>query len=303
MSRVAAAVATAICLTLCAPSIGAQSDLDQFMQRVVSRRDDNWKKLQQYILDERESFEMRGQSGAPIWGDQRDYTWFIRDGFFVRSPVRANGVALPEADRRKYEEDFLKEERQRDDRARARGGQPPPDAPTDLNSLIQQTRAPRFVSSAYFLRFQFDAGKYALVGREPLEGRTVYRVEYYPSNLFRQDRRGPGRLGENPVDTETRRLLNKVAVVTLWIDPSSAQILRYTFDNVALDFLPAQWLIHVEDVTATMTMGEMFPDVWLPRDVSINVGAAFAVGEITVQYHLAYSNYRRAEATSTLRTP
>ena len=32
----------------------AESDLDAFMQQVLAHRDDNWKKLQQYILDERE---------------------------------------------------------------------------------------------------------------------------------------------------------------------------------------------------------------------------------------------------------
>src|SRR5262249_50943911 len=150
----------------------------------------------------------------------------------------------------------------------------------DLSGLIQQVRAPRFVSSAYFLRFQFDEGRYALAGKESMEGREVYRIEYYPSKLFPQNRRGPGRLGSNPVDEETRRLLNKVAVVTMWLDPATTQILKYTFDNIALDFLPAQWLIRVNTVTASMTMSEPFPEIWLPRDVGVNVGVTFATGDV-----------------------
>jgi len=70
----------------------AQSDLDAFMQQVLEQRDSNWKKLQQYVLDEREQIDLRGPSGRPLWGDRRDYTWYIRDGFFVRSPVKVNGA-------------------------------------------------------------------------------------------------------------------------------------------------------------------------------------------------------------------
>ena len=53
------------------------------MQQVLARRDDNWKKLQQYILDEQERAELRGPGGALVWGEKRDYTWYVRDGYFV----------------------------------------------------------------------------------------------------------------------------------------------------------------------------------------------------------------------------
>src|SRR5688572_25675562 len=35
-------------------SAAPQTDLDAFMARVLARRDDNWKKQQQYVLEERE---------------------------------------------------------------------------------------------------------------------------------------------------------------------------------------------------------------------------------------------------------
>ena len=88
----------------------AETDLDAFMRQVLARRDDNWKKLQQYILDEREQIELRGPNLQPIWGERREYTWYIRDGLFVRSPVRFNGVEIGEAERRKYEAEFLQTE-------------------------------------------------------------------------------------------------------------------------------------------------------------------------------------------------
>ena len=71
------------------------------------------------------------------------------------------------------------------------------DAPTNVDGLIRQTRQPQFISSSYFLRFKFDEGTYALVGREKFEGRDVLRVEYYPTKLFSDDRRGRGAAATN----------------------------------------------------------------------------------------------------------
>src|SRR5882724_11162794 len=118
----AAILLAGACLLLCpaAAPVGAQSDLDAFMQEVLARRDDNWKKLQQYILDEREAIELRGPAHSPLWGERRDYTWYLRDGFFVRSPVKFNGVTIGEADRVKYERDYLRRVQERDQR-RGRG--------------------------------------------------------------------------------------------------------------------------------------------------------------------------------------
>src|SRR5207253_1739067 len=84
-------------------SLSAQSDLDDLMSQVLSRRDDNWKKLQQYVLDERERFELSGLDGVRIFGLDREYSWFPRDGIFVRSPIRADGVAITDSERRKEE--------------------------------------------------------------------------------------------------------------------------------------------------------------------------------------------------------
>src|SRR6478672_11921300 len=102
-------------------AVPAENDLDALMKQVVSRRDDNWKKLQQYVFDEREQLELRGPNRVPVWGERREYTWYIRDGFFVRSPTKFNGVTIGEAERLKFEADFLRQAQERDRRA-ARGG-------------------------------------------------------------------------------------------------------------------------------------------------------------------------------------
>ena len=61
--------------------------------------------------------------------------------------------------------------------------QPKPAAaepPADVDGLLKLTREPQFVSAAYFLRFKFEPGRYALAGREPFEGRTVLRDRGLP---------------------------------------------------------------------------------------------------------------------------
>src|SRR3954453_1169825 len=285
--RMTRALIVAVALLALAPAApSAQTDLDAFMRQVVARRDDNWKRLQQYILDERKTIELRGINRLPIWGEKREYTWFIRDGFFVRSPVKFNGAAVPEAERRKFEADYLARQKRRDSRARDQADASSDVAPAevgDVGGLIQQTRQPQFVSSAYFLRFKFEEGKYALVGRETLDGRDVLRVEYYPSKLYSDDQRrreAKSHDPQDPWDAEMQRLLNKVALVTLWVEPAAHQIVKYTFDNIGFDFLPAQWLVQVTSLKASMTMSQPFPDVWLPHDVDVSGSATFAAGPI-----------------------
>lgn len=283
-------------------SASAQTDLDALMRQVLTKRDENWKKLQQYVLDEREAIELRGPSKAPIWGEHRDYTWYIRNGFFVRSPVRFNGAPVSDADRQKYEADYLKRLQRRE---RREADAPAADAPLDAGGMLSQSRQPQFISSAYLLRFKFEQGKFAFVGHETIDGRDTLRIEYYPERLFTgtDRRRHRGSEQDRAYDEEFRRLMNKVALVTLWVEPNAHQIVRYTFDNVALDFLPAQWLMHVDEVTAVMNMGQPFPDVWLPRDLQVDASMSIVSGQFYLHYGLDYHDYRQADVTTKIKIP
>jgi hypothetical protein len=297
------------------PSLRAETDLDAFMRQVLVRRDDNWKKLQQYILDEREQVELRGSNLQPLWGERRDYAWYVRDGFFVRSPVRFNGVAIGEAERRKYEAEFLRRVRERDqrvpqgaasspagsDQAAPKPGEGGSGADPGVDGLLRQVREPQFVSSAYFLRFKFEEGKYAVVGRETLDGHPVVRVEYYPSNLYTDRQRRRMARDHDPhdeKDTEIQRMMNKVALITMWIEPDVHQIVKYTFDNIDFDFLPAQWLVRIGTVRATMTMHQPFPEVWLPRDLEFLIDAQIATGRFDVRWSVEYRDYRLPDVKS-----
>jgi hypothetical protein len=295
-----------------------QSDLDAFMAKVLARRDENWKKLQQYILDERELVEVRGPTKTPVWGERRTYSWFIKDGYFVRSPLTANGVTISEADRRKYEDNYIKRVKARERRQaeRAKDGAPadepaprgPDELPTSLDGLLQQTRQPQFIDQAYFLKFKFEQGKYAFAGKEKLEGRDVLRVQYYPARLFtheqdKQEKQKADKKNDREQDFEAQmeKMMNKVSLVTIWVEPSSYQIVKYTFDNVNFDFLPVAWLLRVTDLKAVMTMSQPFKDIWLPRDVEIFFGALLAVGAFDIRYHLDYYDYREATTSARIK--
>lgn len=282
------------------------AELDAFMAQVLMRRDENWKKVEQYILEEQESVEFRGPLEILLWGAEREYIWYPREGFFVRSPVRFNGVTISEVDREKYEQNFLRRTKDRDARAKERGRETEgtADAPSDLQSLIQQTREPQFVSSAYLLKFKFEAGRYALVGRETIGKQTVLRIEYYPTRLFSDnpDTRAGARANQiagpkskdDAYGEEMQRLMNKVSRVTMWVEPNQKQIVKYTFENVSLDFLPASWLVRVTELRANMTMIEAFPGVWLPRQIDVRGAFVLAPGPFSVSYDIEYSGYREA---------
>ncbi len=457
------------------PAAGAQdedNELDRFMEQVLEQRERNAAVRLQYVLDEQSQFRLTGPGGAALWGFRGEYTWYERDGFFVRSPVRVDGVTIDEERRRAYEADWLRREQRRSERRRderrsptrasrrstrdnvriaverlwnarlegelldaiaeqartwgddhaaiteaadrileALGGMPAvgfdraverardgfamleagrllpdevagmlgraiaqvaPAAPAATDeefarflelfdlavqfdlalaqvdttpaethadpavarvraaALVERRRAlaasaggaggpdvqeppaanpawgglePRFVSDAYFLDFEFEPGNYYLVGRETLDGQDVLRIEYYPEQMFTGERdetdSDPDRGGDG---RDEEAAMNKTSLVTLWIDPVQHQIVRYTFDNLGFDFLPGRWLFRLDDLTASMTMRQPFPGVWLPARIDMRAALSLATGRYEVAGTRTYDNYREAETGGRVRT-
>ena len=323
-----AVLSMAACVLFFAP-VAAQgpaaktTDLDAFMARALQRRDIDKKTLDEYVLDEVEEFEVLGPGRVPFTRMRREYTWYVRDGFHVRSPLKFDGVPIPEDDRRAYEDRWLKAEQRRRtfraerDEKRAAEGKPPVLSAPSINE-------PRFVSESYFMDFKFEPGNYYLAGKETLDGQSVLKIDYLPTRLFsdhdeerrhareradeptrerRDTRSEKQRQREKEIEADIDRKMNKSSQVTLWVDPASHQIVKYTFDNVWLDFLPAGWIVRIDDLRASMQMGQPFPGVWLPRSVSIHAGVTIALGSIELQYKRAFSNYRKADVTSKVRVP
>jgi len=340
---IAAVCAAAIAATTTSPTraqsapaartTGEASDLDAFMKQVLSRRDENWKKLQQYTLEEDEVFQIAALNGRKVYGFKREYSWFPTDtGLFVRSPLSADGVKVPEEDRRKAEEQWIRREEGRDKRAQERASQgndtairveskedgtqvtvdsekPLP----GLDDLVKSNAEPRFVSSAYFMKFRFDEGSYAFAGREKLLNRDVYKIEYYPHQLFRdtpekrardaERRKAQGKDPNKDLDDKIERKMDKVSMVTLWIEPKDHQILQYEFSNIDFDFLPGRALVRLDDLHAAMKMREAFPGVWLPDTINMAFGMSVALGDVTARYDVKYHEYKLADVKTRLRVP
>lgn len=296
------------------------------MEKVLARRDDNWKKLQQYVLEEKERFDVTGPGGFPLWGMRREYTWFIRDGIFVRSPLEADGVKLSEGDRKKAEDEWIKRERTREANAKRRAerqakGLPPepksaevsisnkgvsvstsddkdPGVPiTNTEDMLKQMREPQFVSSAYFLKFKFESGHYALAGRDRIGDVQALKIEYYPQDgMFKDGRSKPDKKVKDK-DDRIEEKMNKVSMITLWIDPKTYQILQYVFDDIDMDFFPGRSLVRVDDLKATMQMAQAFPNIWLPKGIEMHFGMVLAVGAVDATYKVDYLNYKEAAVT------
>ena len=318
------------------------NELDVFMAKVLARREVNRKTLDQYILDETESFEILGPGRSPLYRTKRDYTWYVRDGMHVRSPLRFNGVTVGDQARERYETRWISRERARREReakkqdGKADGKEEKEEKDSEVSIGPDGVQVsvggnpmptePRFVSEAYFMDFKFEPGNYYLAGREQLEGHEVLRIEYYPTKMFGDsddDKRGRPAQEESKaqpapkpdpkreqrqrrnkeIENDIERRMNKTALVTLWVDPTEHQIVKYTFDNVWLDFLPAGWLVKIDDLRASMTMGQPFPGVWLPRELNIHSGITLANGSFEGSYERRFAEYRLAEVSTKMRVP
>lgn len=310
---VLASAAAILAVATLHPSASAQDDLDAFMKKVLERRDDNWQKLREYVLDEKETLDIRGPGYVPLQGFRREFTWYVRDGILVRSPVKYDGVRLSDEERRRYEDEWLRDEQSREDSRRKLRSvtvnpagsvsvtvtpadpQPPPGTSAPDEARLRSFE-PRFVSEAYFMDLPYEPGNYYVAGRESFEGREVVRVEYYPTHWF-DDEKDP----EDDPGEKIARQMHKTVMVTLWIVPDEHQIVKFRFDNVGFDFLPFRWLARVTDARASMVMGQPFPGVWLPREMSVQGAVTLANGTFAIRYAREYYDYRQADVKSRIR--
>ena len=106
--------------------------------------------------------------------------------------------------------------------------------------MLKQVREPQFVSSAYFLKFKFEKGHYALAGREKIGDIEALKIEYYPeAGLFKDGKSKPDKKVKDE-DDKIEEKMNKASMVTLWVEPKTYQILQYTFEDMDWDFFPGR---------------------------------------------------------------
>ena len=307
----------------------AGNEIDRFMERVLENRDASWRRIGDFVLREVLTLDVDGPAGLPISGFRHEYEWYVREDVVVRSPRRFDGVDIGEAERREYEADWLRrrerraaerrEERRRaaDEAAATAAGETAAerDAPAAENAARAADTAraaaddagpaagrreaeaadperlePEFITDAgYFLEFSFEPGNYYLVGYETIAGREVVKIEYYPTDLFADDSKP-----ESEREQRIEEQFAKTSLVTLWIDPEFHEVVRYTFENVGLDFLPARWLVRVDGWHASIEMAQPIGGVWLPSRMIFTGSATTALGAFEMRLTREYSDYREA---------
>ena len=294
-----------------------ENELDRFMARVLEQQEQNETSRLEYVLDERSEGRLAGPDGELV--TRSDYTWYARDGVFVRSPVRVDGVAIGGEERRAYETEWFERERQRvTRRSSADDGDATDESVAADDALMMQWMfgglveeaaqvasdsgddeiEPRFVADAYaFVDVLFESGNYYLVGRETWNCHDVLRIEYYPERLAVYS----GDDGESDRDRETDAALGKTLLVTLWVDPVQHQIVRYSFDNLGFLFMPGRWLLRLEDVTASMSMRQPFGGVWLPAQIEVRAVLRLATGMYEMHLVRTFTNYREAVTGGSVR--
>ncbi len=204
---------------------------------------------------------------------ERDYTWYVREGYLVRSPWKVDGVEVSDAEREEEELDWIEDVKQ--------------------GEMVGESRG-RIERDSFF-DFEFEPGNYFFAGREEFEGREVVKIEYYPTNLFSDadaEREGDDE-DEDFDEEEFDHMFDKTSLVTMLVLPEEYQIVKWTFENIGFEFLPGHWLVRIDELYASMVMDEPIEGIWLPRRIWAAGVASTAAFELTVEYSRDFSDYKQ----------
>jgi hypothetical protein len=257
----------------------AQQDVDAFMEQALAKREIDWEATYDYVFNEVERLRIRGAEIAALQSFDQEYTWYVREGYLVRSPWSINGVEVDKETREEAELEWIADVKDEES-----------DAPIQRDS---------------FFDFEFEAGNYLFAGREVFEGREVVRIEYYPTDaLFNDDdeddreRRQRRDRDRDPDEDdgfdeeEFEHMFAKTSLVTMLVVPEEHQIVKWTFENVGFEFLPYRWLFRMDELRASMAMNQPIEGVWLPHDIQVSARASTASFDLEVAYSREFSDYK-----------
>jgi hypothetical protein len=246
-----------------------ESDLDLLMAKALQRREVDRDRLRNYVFRERESLELKALDATPWESIRREYVWLVREGYLVRSPVRVNGVAVSREEQAKAEQQWIEQQKKR----------------KKSGSLERQS----------FFGFRFQPGRYLLAGRQMHEGREVLVIEHYPKVSDEDKKRDDDKKRKDPKEEYYDEMFEKSLLVTMLVDPEESQIVRITFDNVGLDFLPGRWLARISELKASMDMHKAFDQIWLPRAISAGGAVVTANGTFELRYSRDFFDYQETD--------
>jgi len=260
------------------------SDLDEFMAKVMRKRSAYAENLRDYIFSESESLEIKvGTKIAPQWSYRREYLWFVRDGYLVRSPVLVDGVRVSDKEKTAAEEEWINRQKGLNENNNKKG--------FDNKTLFGIENENSLDFQAFF-GFEFEPGRYLYGGEQQFEGRKAVLVEYSPrTSDWKKGIKKDGASG----------LFEKSFLVTMLINPEEHQILQITFDNVGLEFLPARWLVKMNDIKASMVIDKQKEDVWLPREITACGSVSTAATDLSINYSREFYEYAKSIVDTKIR--
>ena len=242
-----------------------EDDIDAFMEKVLERREINWDGLYDYVFSEVESLRIKSTEIAALQSLDLEYTWYVKEGYLVRSPFKVNGVDVSEEERESAEAEWIRD-------------------------VDEDEEGARIVRDSFF-DFEFEPGNYLFAGYESFEGHEVARIEYYPQELFDIEADEDEEFDEE----ELEHMFEKTSLVTMLVLPEEHQIVKWTFENVGLDFLPYKWLVRLEGIEASMIMDRPIEGIWLPREIHVAAAASTASFSLEVEYTRGFFDYRQTE--------
>ena len=212
------------------------SEIDQFMKQVLEQRTVNWEILQDYIFRENVVLDLKGINIPALESFRNEYLWFYRDGHLVRSLVQANGVKASTRDQASSEKQWVE----------------------------KKGKGEEHLTRDSFFEFEFEPGNYLFAGREEFEGHEVVVIEYYPTDKFFGDDDDEVDVDDvddkdkaNSEDDEEEKYeeaFKKTSLVRMWVLPETHQLVKITFENVGLEFLPYRWLVRIDGIRASMIL-------------------------------------------------
>ncbi len=253
-----------------AAAVAAQDDVDAFMEKVLEKREINWDQVYNYVFGEEEKLRIKGLEIAALQSFEQEYTWYVRDGYLVRSPWKINGVEVDDETREKDELQWIE----------------------DVKNDEEETR----IGRDSFFDFEFNPGNYLFAGREMFEGREVVRIEYYPTDLFDHNEddqpRSRDEEDEEFDEEEFEHMFEKTSLVTMLVVPEEHQIVMWTFENVGFEFLPYRWLVRMDELHVSMVMNQPIEGVWLPREIRLSAAASTASFNLAIEYSREFGDYK-----------
>ena len=258
----------------------AMNDLDEFMAKVMQKRWADAENLREYVFNEREALNVEIDTKiASQWSYRREYLWFVRDDYLVRSPVLIDGVKVSAKEKSAAEEEWINGQKRREKSKNQNG--------IDYQALFGLENENSLDFQAFF-GFEFEPGRYLYGGERQFEGRTALLVEYYP-------RMSDGKNGNNTKNDHINGLFEKTYLVTMLISPDDHQILKITFDNVGLEFLPVRWIVRMNDIKASMVMDKTKIGIWLPREISAYGSISTAGADLSISYSREFYEYAKSQ--------